>query len=218
MGMENNTITIRPVTTKTCHFKAHCYNKHNDNNGEGFMAWALAPRQNKHGLERSDIPQQVELPLLRNTVGDRWVWAASALMPEGETAESLQFWRKRFRQSRADLSTGSPVLTNGTYRDWQMPVPLLLCRRMVAYANGGRSECKKVLRELRYLGKKRAHGHGKIVAMHFDEADADYTMHKDGVTTRWLPDEHGTRLVRCIPPYWHPHNRVRCSEVGHEQR
>lgn len=181
---------------------------------DALLAWCLAPRQGISGLERCDVPPLVQLPLVRNHVGDRWVWAASALMPEGPTGESLQFWRKRFRQGRAELTTGSPNLKNGPYRDWQMPLPLLLTTKMVAYASGSRKQCKKVLRELRYLGKKRAHGHGKIMAMTFDQVEEDYTMAIDGRASRWLPDENGHRLVRCVPPYWHPHDRVHCCEVG----
>lgn len=181
---------------------------------DALLAWCLAPRQGIRDLQRDQVPPLVRLPLLRNHIGDRWVWAASALMPEGPHGESLQFWRKRFRQARAELTAGSPNLTNGPYRDWQMPLPLLLTTRMVAYASGSRKECRKVLKELKYLGKKRAHGHGKILGMEFDQVGQDYTMIMNGIATRWLPASDGARMVRCLPPYWHPHDRVQCCEVG----
>ena len=182
---------------------------------DSLLAWALAPRQGVHQhLGRDDVPVLVEIPLLRSRVNGHQVWHASALFPDGCIGEDLQFWRKRFRQSRADLTNGSPNLTNGTYRDWNMPVPLLLARRMVAYGSGSRKQVRKVLREIKYLGKKRAHGHGKIVGITTEEIPDDWSLVKDGIAMRWLPDENGTRLVRTMPPYWNRHHRVRCCEVG----
>ena len=182
---------------------------------DSLLAWCLAPKQGRRDLQRSDAPDIIGLPLKKFHTGGSWVWRASALFPDGHTQESVQFWRKRFRQNRIELTKGSPNLTNGKYRDWQMPIPLLLTRRMIAYASGSRSECKKILtRELKYLGKKRAHGHGKILSMSFEEIDNDWSISKDGIAMRWIPDSNGNRTVRPIPPYWHPHGRIKCCEVG----
>lgn len=90
-------------------------------------------------------------------------------------------------------------------------------KRMVAFANGNRGECKKILRkQLRYLGKKRAHGHGRITSIETEETECDWSFLKDGRAMRWLPDEGGLRLVRTMPPYWNRINRVKCCEVGTE--
>lgn len=195
-----------------------CYDPNEPIHLDALIAWALAPRQNFRHLQRDELPGEINLPLNRRHIGGDWVWCASALMPEGVTAESMQYWRKRFRQGRAELTDGSPNLTNGTYRDWQMPVPLLLCHRLVAYASGSRTDVKKLLRDVRSLGKKRAHGHGQVIRMDFDEVDTDRSIFVDDVAARWLPDTSGTRLVRPRPPYWHPHGRVRCCEVGTARR
>lgn len=182
---------------------------------DALLTWALAPRQGvKRDLQRDDVPEHVSIPLLRAEIGGAWVWKASALLPQGDIFEGLQFWRKRFRESRADLSTGSPNMKNGTYRDWNMPMPLLLCRTFVAYADGSRKECKRVLKEVRYLGKKRAYGLGRIVGMDFDEMDEDWSLMRDGLAMRWLPHPDGSRLVRPRPPYWNSTGRIRCCEVG----
>ena len=106
-------------------------------------------------------------------------------------------------------------MTNGIYRDWNHPVPLVLCHRMAAYAAGSRSECRKVLKkQLKYLGKKRVHGLGKIVDITAEEIPEDRSLAFEGVAMRWLPHPDGTRLVRPAPPYWNPHGRVMCLEVG----
>lgn len=181
---------------------------------DALLAWVLAPKQGLRHIDRAIEPGMVRLPVHRSTINGAQVWHASALFPVGPTGESVWYWRKRFRQGRAELSTGAPNLTNGTYRDWQMPLPLLLVRRMVGYVHGGRKDIRKVLREVRYLGKKRAHGHGKVCGIDIEEVDVDYSLTMDGLAMRWLPDHNGIREVRPMPPYWHPMGRIRCCEVG----
>lgn len=182
---------------------------------DALLAWVLAPFHCKrHDLTRDDSPEHVPLPLLQSRVDGIEVWHASALFPEGPQGEGLHYWRCRFRQGRADLTRGSPNLTNGPYRDWNMPVPLTLCTRMVAYASGNRKECKSILRHVRHLGKKRAHGHGRILDIQLDETPEDCSLVKDGRAMRFLPDPRGTRLCRVRPPYWNSVDRVRCCEVG----
>lgn len=191
------------------------YNPNEPLHLDALLAWSLAPRLGIHQhLGREDAPEHVPLPLLRKTIGKHWVYQSSALIPDGPQGEDVQFWRKRFRQCRADISTGSPNLTNGTYRDWNMPIPLVLTTRLVAYASGSRKECKKLLRDLTHIGKKRAHGHGKIIRIDYDKMEQNWAIERDGLAMRWLPDESGSRLVRLRPPYWNIVGRVRCCEVG----
>lgn len=183
---------------------------------DALLAWVLAPLHLGHRhLTRDDEPEAVPLPLLRRRVNGIEVWCASALSPEGPTAEDTQHWRKRFRSGRADLSAGSPNLTNATYRDWNTPMPLLLARRMVGYGNGNAKEVRKLLRRgLTHLGKKRAYGHGKILDVRVEPWEHDWSHVRDGRATRWLPTPGAPRLVRPQPPYWNPHGLVPCCEVG----
>lgn len=181
---------------------------------DALLAWVLAPHQGLRHVDRSTSPGRARLPLMATRIDGHEIWRASALFPEGYTGEAIWHWRKRFRQNRAELTSGSPNLTNGQYRDWQMPVPLLLCTRMVAYASGNGREIRKTVRRLRYLGKKRAHGHGRVLSTSVDPVDEDRALSMDGRAMRWLPDPNGSRLVRPSPPYWHPEGRVPCCEVG----
>ncbi|GBL46271.1 hypothetical protein SFMTTN_2084 [Sulfuriferula multivorans] len=182
---------------------------------DALIAWALAPIQaTQRNLSRDDLPEALRLPISKRSAGNTWVYAASALFPEGETAETFTHWRKRFRVGRAELTRGSPNLTNSTYRDWNMPMPLLLTHRMIGYAIGDRRDLIKLLRRIPALGKKRAHGHGRITGVEIERVDYDWSMTCEGRAMRWLPDPSGTRLVRPQPPYWNPHERVNCCEVG----
>lgn len=185
---------------------------------DGILA-AACSRHHVHGEPpaREEEPFDIPLPLARWQRGDAWGWRASALLPDGETAETLVHWRKRLRQDRIELTSGSPNLTNGVYRDWNMPLPLLLCRRMVAFAVGDRRGVRRELvRNVKWLGKKRAHGRGRVVSIDVDRIEDDYSIERDHQLMRWMPCEDGTRLVRPRPPYWNICGRVACGEIGED--
>lgn len=182
---------------------------------DALLAWALAPMQaNSRNISRSDVPDDINLPLLRSKINDSEVWHASALFCNNEQ-ESLRFWRKKFRQNYQGCANGSPNLTNGIYREWNMPVPLILTNEMYAYASGNRKEVKRLLkRHIKSLGKKRSQGFGKIVDIETIEQKDDWSVAANGVAMRYYPHADGTRLVRPCPPYWNNHDAVRCLNVG----
>jgi hypothetical protein len=184
---------------------------------DALLTWALMPFHRAKGSQaptRGEEPFDVPLPLDKWEMGETWGWKASALFPEGATAESLQYWRKRFRQSRVEITRGSPNLQNGTYREYNTPLPLLLCHRMVAYAVGDRGRVDQVLRKhIKYLGKKNAYGKGKVLLVETEIIDCDWSMYRDGKVMRFLPAENGTRFVRIRPPYWNNCGRVLCGEI-----
>ena len=91
---------------------------------DGILA-ALLCRWHVHGEPpaRDEVPADIPLPLLKWKHGGTWGWCASALLPDGENlTTAIQYWRKRFREQRAELTKGSPNLTNGIYRNWSMPL------------------------------------------------------------------------------------------------
>ena len=182
---------------------------------DALLAWCLAPFFCKgEAPMRDEEPFDIPLPLEKWSINGVWGWKASALFPEGITAESLQYWRKRFRQSRIELADKNPNLKLGKYREYNSPLPLLLCTKMVAYAVGNRRSVRKpLLRHLKFLGKKRAYGKGRIIDISVENIDADFSMKKDGRTMRWLPDSEGIRMVRPRPPYWNNCGRILCCEI-----
>ena len=44
--------------------------------------------------------------------------------------------------------------------------------------------------------------------------DNDYSLTKDGLTMRFLPDKDGVRQVRVRPPYWNNVGKTSCAEIG----
>jgi hypothetical protein len=187
---------------------------------DGLLAACLA-RFHVHGEPptRDEIPFDIPLPLATWHIGGQWGYCASALELEGASAETMQYWRKRLRTDRIEMTSGSPNTTMGNYKDWNMPVPLLMVPAMVGYAvlAEGKSPTdlrRPLRRDIRFLGHKRAHGHGGVVAVEVDPCDEDYSLIRDGKAMRWLPDPDGIRLVRTRPPYWNRRGRVACCEIG----
>ncbi len=187
---------------------------------DALMAWALMPFHRQKGDEaptRNSEPIDVPLPLGKWHINGHWGWCASALFPEGEIGESLQFWRKKFRQNKIELTRGSPNLQNGIYREYNHPLPLLLTKKMIAYAVGDRGRVHQILKKhIRYLGKKAAYGRGRVLSVDVNIIDNDYSLTKDGKTMRYLPYDRGIRLVRIRPPYWSNYDRILCAEIGSE--
>lgn len=183
---------------------------------DGLLAWALAPMHCAGDPPaRDEVPAEIPLPLGRWEFHGAWGWCASALFPDGPQAESLHFWRKRFCQSRAELTTGTPNLQRDTYREYNMPLPLLLVPRMIAWALGDRKRVAQILRKnVRCLGKKRAYGHGQVTEIVVEWTDVDYSLSRDGGATRWLPCQGGLRIVRPRAPYWNRVGAIRCCEIS----
>ena len=183
---------------------------------DSLLAWCLMPFH-ASGIrpERDDKPFDISLPLAKWKINGSWGWKASALFPEGQTAESLQFWRKRFRTARVEVIKGKPDIRSGAYREYHSPIPLLLTHRMVAYVVGDRRNIRKALQKhLKYLGKKRAYGKGSILGIEVEVIEQDFSLtNKDGLAMRWLPDDAGIRLVRPRPPYWNNCGKIRCCEI-----
>lgn len=185
---------------------------------DALLAWALMPFHRQKGDNpptRESQPIDVPLPLGKWQIGNHCGWHASALFPEGDTAESLQFWRKKFRQNRIELTKGSSNLQNGVYREYNTPLPLCLTRSMVAYALGDRGRVHQILRKhVRYLGKKNAYGKGRVINIDVEIIDTDYSLTKDGKAMRFLPDDNGIRRVRMRPPYWNGFEKTESCEIG----
>lgn len=182
---------------------------------DSLLAWALAPMQvETRNISRSDAPDDIKIPLLRSVVNGSEVWHASALFCDCQN-ETLRFWRKKFRQNYQGLADGSPGLTNGIYREWNMPIPLILTNEMYAYASGSRKEVKRLLkRHIKSLGKKRSQGFGKITDIETIEIEDDWSIVSNNITMRYYPHPEGTRIIRPAPPYWNSFGAVKCLNVG----
>jgi len=181
---------------------------------DALLAWILIGKYIKFDcIGKSDVPFDTPLPVEKWKLNRYWGWKTSALFP-GSYFESIQYWRKKFRQDKIEYMKGSVNLKQGRYREYNTPIRLIVTDKMIAYCNGDLKKVKKVLRKLKYLGKKTAYGKGKIIGLEIIEIPEDYSIVKDGKAMRWLPKKNGIRLCRCRPPYWNRIDRINCCEVG----
>jgi hypothetical protein len=181
---------------------------------DSLLAWILCPgRLISKGLERNEIPEIQRLPLGEWRINGYWGWHASALFPDGEI-ESLQFWRKKFRTNRIHMTNGSPNLMSGKYKEYNMPMPLILCSTITAYAFGSRKRVAQLLRRIKFIGKKGAYGKGAIVGVEVEIIEQDYSLIKDGKAMRYLPGKDGNRYGRIKPPYWNATERIKTCYIG----
>lgn len=181
---------------------------------DALLAWVLIPYHVQlDNITKDDDPFDVPLPLEKWEINRQWGWKASALFP-GKYFESIQYWRKKFRQDRIEIMKGSVNLQQGIYREYNTPMCLIVTDKMIGYARGNGKEIKRILKKIKYLGKKTAYGKGKIIDLDIEKVDEDYSIIKDGKAMRYLPQKKGSRLVRCRPPYWNRIDRINCSEIG----
>jgi hypothetical protein len=183
---------------------------------DGLLAWVLCLYQtNGEPPAADEEPFEVRLPLGIWRIGGHWGWCASAILPVDSGAWGMQRFVKRFRENRMEITKGSPNTRMSTYRKYCVPMPLLLNREFEAYVFGSRKRVHQVLKKnIRYLGRKRSVGKGRIVDINTEVIDEDFSLIRDGLAMRYLPLNGASRLVRTRPPYWNRHDRTECCDVG----
>lgn len=183
---------------------------------DALMAWCLMPYhkpKNTDPPNRDEKPFEIDLPFQKWEIQNNWGWMASALFPGDRiTGETLQYWRKKFRTNRIDLVNRNPNLQMGNYREYNVPLQLTLCSKMICYCRGNFHRVLQPLKKhIKYLGKKSSYGKGRVIDIVAERVDFDYSMRFDkGTPSRFLPDKNGTKRVRCRPPYWNNTDRILC--------
>jgi hypothetical protein len=83
------------------------------------------------------------------------------------------------------------TVSNGPYTDWQTPLPL--ARSTVAYAVANPGCVRRELRRsIRWLGRRRGHGHGQVLGIDVEEYETDFSLTRDVALTR----QGGSRMIR----------------------
>jgi hypothetical protein len=185
---------------------------------DSLLAYCLAPfHTNGIPPDRDQPPDEIPLPLGRWHCPDpdSWGWCASAMLPDGETVESVYMRRRKMQVNRLELTTGTVNTSIGTMKEWNVPVPITLCHSLTGYALGDRKRVDQVLRKnLKYVGRERQTGYGRVAYITVEWCDEDLSLVQAGCAARFLPQPGGTRLVRPRAPYWNIVGRVPHCEVG----
>lgn len=126
----------------------------------------------------------------------------------------MRFFRKKFDTAHISAARGNVNLASGTFRDYNLAIPVRHLSRLVAYTYGNRHRLEQLLKRLPCIGGKRHRGLGRVESVSVMEIDEERSLTWRGVAMRWLPDPNGLRFVRPRPPYWNMTGRVTCCEVG----
>lgn len=214
-------MAIKPVQVKIfVDAKGACIDPCNPLMLDALLAYCLAPFHTS-GIppDRDEVPDEIPLPLGRWKCPelDCWGWCASAMLPDGETFESVYMRRRKMQMNRLELTKGTVNTAIGTMKEWNVPVPITLCHSLTGYALGDRKRIQQALeKNCRYVGRERQTGHGRISGIEVSWCEHDWSIVNQGRATRPLPCVDGARLMRPRAPYWNIVGRVPHREVGDE--
>lgn len=133
---------------------------------------------------------------------------------------------KRFCTEYLDLlKTKKRKITRGSgfFRDYMMKMVYIPTKTIFFYVNGNRAEIERLLQHVISLGKKTAYGFGRVKSLRIEEAEADYSVVKDGVAMRPLPmrmlsDAETKVMLAYKPPYWDKRNVELCAFPNSKMR
>lgn len=177
--------------------------------------------------EELRFPAKRWVPLRVRHIGSPYWYYACSFAHYETLAEEVQYWHKRARtrqEQYIDFGTrrGRIDDATGVYRAYRMPLRTFVTSCLTWYAVGDRRAVKDYLRRVRFLGKKRAYGNGRVIRWEVEVAEEDFSEQKDGIWTRAIPvallekqlidmTYHSFR-----PPYWHHDNLAMCAMPGSE--
>lgn len=170
-------------------------------------------------------PQLVDLPLHRCDAGRAWHWAATCAWPvDGATLlPHVSYYSTttdhRHLEHLAQATPSTVSDRRGRYRAHQRPLLVTTCTALTWHAIGSTKEISNLLASVPAIGKKRAHGHGRVLRWDVHPAPdltpfAAAHLHPDGTLGRPTPpsclDGHpdvldgGRGRAGIRPPYIHP--------------
>lgn len=107
---------------------------------------------------------------------------------------------------------------SGRYKNWVETFELEFVDSIVYFINADKEEIIKLLKQMRYIGKKISIGFGKIEKFVITELDDDYSVTKNNKPMRYLPlideykklDNDFISKKRLVHPYWSKKDRCPC--------
>lgn len=188
---------------------------------DGILAYAAVERETGGTM----LPQSAEyipceLPLAcawRSEAGVP-LWASTDLLPDGAAAQDTVYLHRRALEptmTGANLKTGK-----GRYKERRSPLPAIVTRRLVAYADGDAREIAALLATVGSIGKKRIVS-GAVLEWRIEEVEEFSFIDGEGRARRPLPhlylygeERIDGALLAYSPPYWHVATRAMCAPTG----
>lgn len=156
-----------------------------------------------------------------------WYWSVSSAQIAIKGRDTIH-WNKRFDTQAAlsdHIDFGGRVekilIEQGRYKAYHMPLPLLVCDRVVWYAYGEMEAIADLLTGIASIGKKRTSGNGSILRISIKPMGQDWSEWRDGTLMRPIPGplaQHITPLdiqhIAFRAPQWHSANQCMCVTKG----
>lgn len=193
---------------------------------DGVLSWgAFVAYEREHG--RGSLPPMTskqcvdfDLGLATWAHGDVWGWCASAVRWPDEVLRGTDYVRRKppldeyvrhTQAKRTDIGVGPAKAHN-------KPVPVTFAQHVEWYALGDVSYVRRILDDVRAIGKLVGHGHGTVIEWIVEPFEHDWSIERDGKLMRRMPSGWGGResthwgAVRA--PYHHITRH--CDAVGPE--
>ena len=183
---------------------------------DALLAWAVA-NVFPYPIHYEDGVGLIPLPLMLLWVSQDGLplWAASDLLPQGEILRDRSYWHKRYPAAEAEWARKrSANVRAGRWKEYRMPLYHIRVPEVRGIAIGVPGEIERMLEVVTHVGKKPAHGYGRIVRWIVEPLNEDReTVLRAILTERNVPvayyEEVGleargrVRIGGWTPPYWY---------------
>lgn len=122
-----------------------------------------------------------------------------------------------YLELQGDMGNASTITNNssGRYKQHKVEFELINTDKITYYVNGDYEYIENLLQNLNFIGKKTSIGWGKIFSIEMEELKEDYSLFKDNIPSRHLPDipKYKSKNVYKVnipltPPYWRACNDI----------
>ena len=156
-----------------------------------------------------------------------WYWACSSAQIAVKGRDT-QYWNKRFDTQAAlsdHIDFGGRVekilIEQGRYKAYHMPLPTLVCDKVVWYAYGDAEQIADLLCPIMAIGKKHSQGNGHVIQWEIEPIAEDWSEWKDGKLMRPIPGPLARGItpldiqyIAYRAPQWHSSNQMMCVVKG----
>ena len=147
------------------------------------------------------------------------LWAASDMLPDGDSNQAREYWHKRYPSHRADLgSKMAAVTTAGRWKEYRVPLNAVRADKLRAVAIGNKDEVERLLGFVSHIGKKGSAGYGRVALWRVDKLPVD-NAHDLILAAKSVPVDYAadkqiagvySPLKGWTPPYWYAPNWQPC--------
>lgn len=172
-----------------------------------------------HSIKEEEF---IPIPISKHRINDgKFYWGVSNPICSRTNSTHVEYANKHFESGKACLIASEHrknILTSsGPYKSRHAPLTVYRIDEIVWFCHGDRREIKKLLKNIRALGKKRSIGFGNVNDWIIEEIEKDNSIiaGSDRVLMKTVPREEAIRLKATAfqisyggfrPPYWHPDN------------